>query len=481
MKKISFIPGFIICFFGAFINNLTAQDYKNFDLSKFYTPDIVRNQLDIVGSSDGWLNSSSNSNVNISSDNAIKGNLSATFSNYVSTRKLIRTINGGIGLGGNAAGNNDFFSIIKQQSGGFSNSGGIGTSYQLFNNAIQFLSFGGNLNYGYNSWYSNKTNNINNADRSTNNSFNGRLYLYAGAGIGRIEIVTDAQQAIYLIDAFSKNKILNRDLSSNEIFSLSQEISRLKNKRFLDSRLHLIDEVSHIDSFLIANNLITKSDARYFTTLYDIWLYGDKFERKSGSSLELRLSPNINFNNSYSKNSYQISNDSNSEVKGNSSSSYYNLSLNYQYEKPVNQKWQHSINASMAIVIANYIDASQDLIANMTTNNSNETKNASASASYKLGFYPNTRTNIFAQVSEYLGYNFSASSIFNGITQSYLNTLSTNTSLNCGMYYYFSPQLQLSAALTLLNGHDIQYNTGNPYVLNGFSSTFSVGINYSFF
>lgn len=471
-----------MCFFGAFISNLSAQEYKTFDLAKYYTPDIVRNQLDVAGSSAGLLNSSSTSSINISNNNAINYNLNSTFSNYVSTRKMIRTINAGLGFRGSAGSNQDFQVAINQQSGSFDNSAGIGTSYQLFNKTSQFLSFGGNINYIYYSTFSNKTNNLNKADRVNDNGFSGNINLYVGIGIGRIETVTDAQQAIYLIEAFAKNKRLSRDLSTNEIFSLSQEISRVKNKRFLDFRLHLIDEVSKVDSFFVANNLINKTDANYFTTLYDIWLYGDKFERKSGSTLELRLSPTLNANNSYTKKSQEIYIDSLYESKGNSLFSSPNLSLSYQYEKPFNQKWQQSVNASLVVEFTNFKYTSENLIVNTTINNSNNTKTARAYASYKLGFYPNTRTNIFAQISQNFGYNFYASQIYNDITlESVQKALSSTTSLNCGTNYYFSPQLRLSATLNIQNGLQIQYIPGNTYGTNGLTSNFSVGVNYSFF
>jgi hypothetical protein len=481
MKK-TFVIGFILCFLGVFFGILSAQEYKNFDLSKYYTVDIVRNQMDFVGSSNGALNSSSTNILNISNDNAFNGNLSSNFSNYMINRQLIRTINVGIGFGGNAGGSSDFVSEIKQQSGTFSTTGGIGTTYQLFNKANQFLSFGGNFNYAFNSNIFNKTNTSNKTDAGTNNNFTGKLYVYAGAGIGRIESVTDAQQTIYLIDAFTKNKILSRDLTSNEIFTLSQEISRIKNKRFLDSRLHLIDEVSHIDSFFIANKLIDKSNANYFTTLYDVWLYGDKFERKSGSSIELKFSSDMNFNNSNTNNTYMILRDSVFKTKGNNSGSENNICLSYSYEKPVQQKWQHSVNALLILSFANYWSTSQDLILNSTYKASSENKTTSAFLAYKLGFYPNTRTNIFAQISQNVGYNIYSASTINGNTQVYNPyNLSFDTNFNGGMYYYFSPQLRLSATLNLSNKYEILTTTSNIPVSNYFSGNFSIGVNYSFF
>ena len=65
-----------------------------------------------------------------------------------------------------------------------------------------------------------------------------------GWGIGRIENVTDARQAIYILEDFKKNGILSRDLTKDELFEFAQLISTVKNKRFLDSRLHRIDEIT---------------------------------------------------------------------------------------------------------------------------------------------------------------------------------------------------------------------------------------------
>jgi len=478
MKK-TFIPGFILCFIGTFSMSSIAQEYKNFDLSKYYTPDIVRNQLDLSGSSAGAFNSS----LDYSKDNNINGNLNAAFSNYKSTRKLIRTIDATISLSGAISNSNELTTRANRQDGGFNNIAGIGTSYQLFNPTNKFLSFGGNINYGYGSGFSNQVDSLKKTDANTNNRLSAGLNAYIGVGIGRIENVTDAQQAVYLIEAFTKNNVLGRDLSTNEIFSLSQEISRVKNKRFLDARLHLMDEVSHVDSFFVANNLIKKSDANYFTTLYDIWMYGDKFERKAGQSIELRFAPSARIDNYYNKSTYEISNNTDSEIKNNFLNTVYNLSLIYNYEKPFNQKWQHSVNASLVgTVLNNDLTREYLLPINPDSKSASINEYAQANASYKLGFYPNTRTNLFAQISQSVGYNFYASSTSNGNTQvNVTKSLSGGTHLDLGTYYYFSPQLRLSAEAHVSNYHQINDITGSSQIHNTFNSNFSVGVNYSFF
>jgi hypothetical protein len=490
MKK-TFISGFILCFIGTFSMSSIAQEYKNFDLSKYYTPDIVRNQLDLSGSSAGVFNSSSGTSnsfyqLDQSQDNNINGNLNAAFINYKSTRKLIRTINANMSLSGAISNSNELTTRANRQDGGFYNIAGIGTSYQLFNPTNKFLSFGGDIGYGYRSGSGYQTDSLKKADRYSNNRLNAGLNAYIGVGIGRIENVTDAQQAAYLIEAFTKNNVLDRDLSTNEIFSLSQEISRVKNKRFLDARLHLMDEVSHVDSFFVANNLIKKSDANYFTTLYDIWMYGDKFERKAGQSIELRFAPSARIDNSYNKSTYEISNNTDSEKKEYHLNAAYYLSLIYNYEKPLSQKWQHSVNASLEGRQSNVDNTYKSLLPQYDDGKSATSyKYAQANASYKIGFYPNTRTNLYAQISQHIGYDFYASSISNGYTQvDKTKSLSGSTNLDLGTYYYFSPQLRLTANVQLSNAHgiyDIYDITGRSLTYNTFNSNFSVGVNYSFF
>jgi hypothetical protein len=228
--------------------------------------------------------------------------------------------------------------------------------------------------------------------------------------------------------------------------------------------------------------LIKKSDANYFTTLYDIWLYGDKFERKAGQSIELRFTPNIRIDNSYSKIAYEFTNHSDSEGKGNSLYSNYNLSLIYNYEKPFNQKWQHSVNASLNGILnySNYT-STPILPINNESKSAYDTKYAIANASYKLGYYPNTRTNLYAQINQYVGYNFYTSSTINGNQQvDNEKILTSNTSIDFGTYYYFSPQLRLSANFDLSNNHSVYYNSSYP-VFNELNGQFSVGMNYSFF
>jgi hypothetical protein len=85
-----------------------------------------------------------------------------------------------------------------------------------------------------------------------------------GIGYGRIENVQDARQAIYIANALSKNGVLTRNLSNSEMFELSQIISTVKNKRFLDSRLRLIEEITTVTSSITRKNKQTENGQHFF-------------------------------------------------------------------------------------------------------------------------------------------------------------------------------------------------------------------------
>lgn len=474
MKK-TFNSRFILSLFIIVLVNLyslRAQEYKEFDLGAYYTPDIVRYELTLNGSNKGAFDK----NIDGLNSNEIDGYINSDFNSYKSTRKLIRVINGGLGFNGNSSFKEGLVSGLTEKSAYIYNSGGVGINYQLYNPAKQFVTFGGGCNYGLRSDTFNKDDSLNNSDFGRSHNFWTNINLQVGAGIGRIENVTEAQQAVFMADALTKKSILSRDINRAELFSLAQEMSRIKNKRFLDSRLRLMDEVSHVDSFLVSTKLITKSDSRYFTTLYDIWLYGAAFERLSGQTLVFRIYSNLYASTSQAKYSYEISEIANYDeiFQGFSSENY--ISLIYQYEKPLNQRWQHSVSAQLNGVLDTYNARSDNQINNDTTSSISLNKWASLAVNYKLGFYPNTRTNFYLKIDQRLFSYFYRSSNYNSYSQiDDKISFVSETNFELGAYYYLSPQLRLSASANLYN-HSNLNDINNP--LRG---NYSIGLSYAFF
>lgn len=482
MKK-TFIISLILCSIGTLSGSLSAQEYKAFDLSKYYTPDIIRNQLVFSASGAGASNSAKNTYPDNLNYHNLNGDLNSSFSNIVNTRSLIRSLNAGVFFSGNSSSSLDNANI-NHKSGVFSNNISIGAFYQLYNTKKQFISFGGSGSFTFRTNKNNRTDSLARSDFYTGSNLGGGIQLNIGTGIGRIENVTDAQQTIYLLDAFSKNKILTRDLSENEIFRLAQCISQVKNKRFLDARLHMIYEISEVDSFFIKNNLVSKQDARYFTNLYDIWLYGDKFERRAGQKIELRLTPFGNKSSVYSKSTYDTTNAtlSNSESSSNYNSSNYQLALLYEYEKPFFQKWQNSIAANLNGNYTNYNGSTNNLLTDIKSSGSSSIKHLNLDAEYTLGFYPNTRTNLYAKASESTSYILGYSQTLNNVTiYNDKKNLNISLGIELGGYYYFSPQLSFTVAASIVNRHSTENFTNNLQTANQFKSNFSIGCTYSLF
>ncbi|MHB9143030.1 MAG: hypothetical protein ACYC25_14255, partial [Paludibacter sp.] len=76
--KQTFITGFILCFFLAVLSfNTSAQEYK-YDLNKYYTPDIVRNQLDVSFNGNGSFNNQTSTYDSVY-NNTLNGSLISTF------------------------------------------------------------------------------------------------------------------------------------------------------------------------------------------------------------------------------------------------------------------------------------------------------------------------------------------------------------------------------------------------------------------
>jgi len=436
MKK-TFIFGFIFCFFFAALSfNASAQEYKNFDLSKYYTPDIVRNQLDLNTSFSNSL--SSNISENDSSvRQASNWNLMPVFNRYKNTRKQQTAFNLELKSNGTSNGSINLSNTNSVSYLNANNDITLNYSSLFYNKKKLFLSLrlhGDYFGYIYKRHYTNNTNKTSESD----NTFN--LIPQVGIGLGRIEQVTDARQAIYILDELNKKRLLKKDLSQDEIFKFAQGISKVKNKRFFDARLRKIEEITTVDSLL--SEYIYSQNAAYFTTLNDMWEYGAINERKSGQRFEMSLSSPIYYHNQSNTN-YTI--DYLEKVLGSTFGGA--LSLTYIFEKPVAINWQHSVYANLDIhkKIGNSV-STKHTGSNSTTDA--DIYGSTINATYELRYYPNTRTSyslITSESSTVDNQNLS-DKYFDNSSIGFRNTIS-NSNLYTGISanHYFSPQLKLSA------------------------------------
>lgn len=465
MKKFIFIPILCVCLAGSktFVN---AQEYKNYNLNSYYTPDIVRNALDVnINLSGQFRNSLQTSDT--STNKLFVWDFNPDYSRYVSTRNKISTLN----IYGNSNGSLSSYNYNNGQKSvtDYSNNfiqTTFGTRYYIKNKFFWYYYVNARFNYEKNVTEKNNSQISENSERK--NYF---LTPNIGIGKGRIENVTDARQAVYLLDALSKKGSMNRALNDREVFDFAQRISKVKNKRFLDARLRKIEEISTIDSFLMSNKYLNNQNAAYFTTLYDMWEYGGLFERNSGYNFTIKVSPEINYYSIYNKTEViTIGNTRNEFNKGAS------LNIAYSYEKSNGLDWQHSLRTALNLYLRKtekeYIDNSP----NVDKENMNSSLNQ-IMLYYTLSYFPSTRSRLYINTSNYYNLNHHFDIESNGIPVEDNRTHNLNTSTSINADYYLSPQLSISGRAYF----DFLYIKQTAYILNNTQAGLSLGMKYSFF
>jgi hypothetical protein len=483
------ISVFIFCFTFVFdpLKSI-AGEYDDYDISTYYTPDYMRDKLyfkfKTMGDFEKSLRTSTDATTDSVRNSEIEGDISATYRSIYSTRQRVTDIYVNLGLNGNSATNKEFrlFSNIDNNT---SESGTDINSYYTsriynqilpFTSLLQFYQFGGSLNF--NSDKDVFRNNINET-KSKDNLLNVNLNLSAAVGIGRIERVEDARQAIYILDALSTNNVLNRRLTDAEIFNFAQLITTVKNKRYFDRRLHLMNEITVIDSYFVDNNLLANREAAYFTNLYDMWKYGDKFERLSGQEFIVSLNPQYGINNTkgeFGDLDFETTNWNRYNRNWLGSS----LRLDYNCEKPINQTWQKSGAASLWGYTAIQNTTSYTNLTEEPTPVKSNSSNLNLYGRGAIGYYPNTRTYLVASISETLQRNYFKiidDEAVNGSTTEWTKDFNSFAVFNFLVYYYVSQQLRLSAT-AYINHY---YNSNTVIKFKECQSGFSVGVRYDLF
>lgn len=461
---------FFLC--TVFLSGLSAQKYSDFDISLYYTPDIVRNQLDVsVNAANSFYNHKA------TADSSVYDNFSwtvtPTFVRYRNTRSQYSFFQ----LSGQSTGDysNNKYSISQSENKRLllNNNVALTFNQKLYNRRDLFVSFGINSDY---STYLHRVQtilsgtgmNLNSINSTGNNTFNFKPKV--GVGIGRMESVEDARQAVFLLEELSKKNRLAREANGNEIFRLAQHISKVKNKRFLDSRLRKIDEITAIDSFLVQNKFVGTSDARYFTTLYDIWDYGALNSRKSGQEFEIAFLPSTKVDVVTER-----SIDTLYWKTRNNELNKYELNLTYRYENPVHLNWQHSVEASLG-----FYSSVQDMkmisgLDNVDIEVKTQNKGSALSGRYGLGFYPNTRT--YFSIALVQNVSVDLYKDLNDVDSEFSKILQTYSNVNLSANYYFSPQLRISGSVGA--GYNFKKEVDLRY--SHFSGGFNIALNYAFF
>ncbi len=304
----------------------------------------------------------------------------------------------------------------------------------------------------------NGINNINpgqNANRSKRAGGSYSFNIKYGFGTGRLELISDPVFAAFWLDDM-KNKGVVDEYNANDIEALAKTITQIRNTRIIDFRFRTIDQIKMYDSFFMARGLISKTDAAYYTTIYDHYLYANNFSRYSGKRNTWyglgKSFINYNFEKTSNPSSIQNINSNNSDFEA-------GIGFLHEKEKALNLHKQQ-INRTNVELVFNY--STYDFKNEITDtslyiiHNQNERQNfyVYASQFFGRGHYFNTRS--------YLEYGTNVGLYLNQELTPRLDIL-PQIGFNLNYYYWFSPNLQLA----------IQGNINSINELNIYGKNFS--------
>jgi hypothetical protein len=470
----------LLCFLP--ILQLSAQ-LDTFDLSKYKLPDIKRRQLDFNFSS--TLNQARD-NAQEAKNFTASGNIVTNLQTYTNNRKYQGDFSLQLNIDPDIA-NQTLFNIsnkIENKSHSFNSGINISSTNRFF--LIDKFFIETDINAGLaNNTLSNQTLAYGpSGNLSTRTDFDhaqpsGYLSGTIIIGDGRIEPVEDARLAVYILDDLQKINKLVRIPTNEEILEFSSLISQLKNKRYFDYRLHKIEELKAIDSFLRDKGLVKENDIACFSVVNDNWDYSSGPARSAGSKFYAGLSPNIyltsaiSHSTAYDSTMYRIN-----YLRSNDNTSQIGLSwlAGYIWEKPLDLYWQMDYGATVVYTSSNIIN--KDLV---TPNTQKSRYNQISPYEYfNIGYYPNSRTYFSAGINLhqafYIFYNWnSTDNTWPKATQN----ATYSASLNLNFYYYLSPQLRLNDTWNL--GSRLVSDKILSTSRNSFYQNLNIGFIYSIF
>lgn len=413
----------------------TFAQFENIDLSKYKLPDLKRRELDL--------------NFNLNSDFRKYYPFHKLFSNHFDNRiqtnyfeirnseKVQRNSRVNFDVSYLNEVNHEKNTSPESKKSLFESEFTIDVEQREYFKPKFFILF--NPSFSFSGRKSDSDNNLN---WRKENSISFIPEIFIAPGIGRIEPVGDMRHTLYILEDLQKNNRLSRIPSENEIFKIATFISKLKNKRFFDSRLKQIEDITLLDSLLSSLDLKSKSDARYFTSINDLWLYDNEF-RESGKRFQFGTKYRMNYSSTTLWEALGVSSAFPEEIKTKNIRHTNVIETSYEWRKPIGLKWQRNIDGIASFERVQWKDL-------QNKSNSYSINHIQLNAMLSYLWFLNTRTNL----------NFGVSGQY-GIDSKIEPKTSDNNLLVYffgGLNYYFSPQFRLSYHAQLINYSDFKNN-----------------------
>jgi hypothetical protein len=451
--------------------------YSGFDLSRYKLPDIKTSRLDAYLDYDNSLDQyhymPSNSDSSESRRNSYAGNLNLNYYHFRYTEKYLGQFNA--------------FASGQLNNYKSKNDNSNSSSY---NNLLNFALSNINRFYKQNSNFlevdaefsvlHNKDHSESLSDENSIDQFTAFLSIPVSIGHGRIEPVQDLRLAIYILEELNKAGRIKSLPSDQVLLEMAKEISRIKRQRFFDTRIRKIKELQVVDSFLVANNIVSSNDITYFTILNDQWSYAYGPERTAGFAVNFGIDDNIEINRTN-----QDGNINGIPYKNETDvNSYYLAGFSQvRYDKPINLYWQTSATLKLSYGFELTRDRKNQNISELNY----RTDIFNTSVSYSIQFIPNSRTSAGLSLS---GIYIDSKSDRKTGDPAPAGSRITEKNINCiagfNVNYYFSPQFRINLNSDLRYIGERNRNIGNTepslgYFRTSLQNYFALSLIYSFF
>jgi hypothetical protein len=424
MRKILFLPVLFILSVPVFSQQDSLLKNFKFRNSKFQAIDLTITGGSQFNKTEFISGTSKNSNAG--------GSLGVFYYSAKSTDKIIFTAIAGFGTSFNSSkstsisesGKNNSFTTLPALS--------VLNKWFIKNKFIE-LGAAANANI-----YTNNTSGTPISRVSKSNKAQYSIAINTGIGTGRLENITDMQNALWLTKALETLGSISHSLSATELNELGRTITKANNTRVLDGRKRTQFVLATVDNFFQQKGLVSKTDINYFSNLNDILFFSFNAPRLSGTEKYIRFTPAIG---GYTYNNIQ----NNSINKNEQRSNIKSLVLSTGFNKYAPKNLIHQTNYGVALKLSydNIEFADRDLISGIITNEVriiSPLKKAGVDLFFEHTIYPNTRTIINFNLQTQGGYQ----------DANKLTGFFGQTNLSGSLNYFISYRTRLSCSLSAI-------------------------------
>ena len=297
-----------------------------------------------------------------------------------------------------------------------------------------------------------------------NSAYN--FFTVIGVGRGRLENITDMQNALWLNKSLMEDNNLSRKLNDEELNNLAKSITKGKNTRVLDVRRRTKYVLKTVDNYLQEKGVVKKTDIDYFNNLNDNLFFANNNERLCGSEFYFRIIPTFNGSNSNG-----FINLSSFKNIFNQESTSISANLGYQKFEPQSLIHQNNYGVKFNFTSSKYSDIDKNLANNIVFVNSENKYNLlqfGPELFFEHAIYPSTRT-IFNFRTDI---NF-GKQIINKLKQNF-----SKVDLSADASYFINYRTRLSANVGLAYSQNQFYtNQNNPILPTRFFASANINLN----